>query len=137
MEIYKSESFMVQHSEEQLLLRCKKSLHSEEFRAGLTKALQYAREHQIKKWLLDLREIGKLSEADETWVQVQLFPQIMIHLGMKNYVAVVMDERCYANMVDESGLLGLKSYNSFIIINTFYQLEEAASWLEGKHPNYV
>ncbi|MDX5417924.1 MAG: hypothetical protein LPK09_01820 [Hymenobacteraceae bacterium] len=84
---------------------------------------------------MDLREIGKLSEAEETWVQVQLFPQIMMHLGMDNYVAVVMDERCYANIVNESGLLGLKSYNSFIIINTFYQMEDAVTWLEGKHSN--
>lgn len=135
MEVYKSESCVVEHIEEHLSLRCSKVLHSGEFREGLLKALQYARDNQIKKWLLDLREIGKLSEAEETWVQVQLFPQIMMHLGMDNYVAVVMDERCYANIVNESGLLGLKSYNSFIIINTFYQMEDAVTWLEGKHSN--
>jgi hypothetical protein len=135
MDVFKSDTCLVEHTEGRLLLRCRKVLNSDEFREGLLLALQYAREHHIKKWLLDLREIGKLGDAEETWVQVQLFPQIMMHLGMDNYVAVVMDERCYANMVDETGLLGLKTYNSFIIINTFYQLQDAADWLDGKQSN--
>lgn len=118
--------------EDRLLLRCLHTLNSEEFRVGLLRALQYAREHQIKQWLLDLREIGELNEEEETWVQVQLFPQIMMHLGTANYVAFVVDESCYTHLVHESGLLGLKSYNSFIIINTFCDIESALAWLDKK-----
>ena len=134
MEVYRKKSIDIEHrvAEGRLILRCLHSLDSEEFREGLLKALQYARQFRIKQWLLDLREIGKLSEEEETWVQVQLFPQIMMHLGTDNYVAVVVDEGCYESMVDESGLLGLKSYNSFIILNTFSNVEDAVAWLDGE-----
>jgi hypothetical protein len=130
MEVYKSDSCVVEHSNSRLTLQCKKRMDSEEFRAGFMKALRYARDNDTKQWLLDLREIGKLSEEEETWVQVQLFPQIMMHLGTGNYLAVVVDERCYDDMLSESGLLGLRSYNSFIIINTFCQLTDAVAWLD-------
>ncbi|WP_245539609.1 hypothetical protein [Pontibacter roseus] len=98
-------------------------------------ALEYARRHRVKQWLLDVRQIGELSEEEETWVQLQLFPQIMMYLGADNYIAVVLSERCYAQRVNESGLLGLKSYNSFIIMNTFCHLEDAVAWLDGRQAN--
>jgi hypothetical protein len=137
MEVYRKNSIAIEHgvAEGRLVLRCLHALDSEEFREGLLKALQYARQFHIKQWLLDLREIGKLSEEEETWVQVQLFPQIMMHLGTDNYVAVVVDEGCYESMVVESGLLGLKSYNSFIILNTFSNVEDATAWLDGERAN--
>jgi hypothetical protein len=132
MELYKSDSCVVEHVGERLLLQCGRIMQSNEFRTGLLMALKYAKENQIKQWLLDLREIGQLSDEEETWVQVQLFPQIMMHLGTGNYVAVVVDERCYNGMVSESGLLGLKSYNSFIIINNFCHMHEAIDWLDHR-----
>jgi hypothetical protein len=130
MEVYTSDTCVVGHVADRLELQCNRILAPEEFREGMLRALRFARENGIKQWLLDLRNIGRLSEEEETWVQVQLFPQIMMHLGAGNHVAVVMDERCYHDMVSESGLLGLKSYNSFIIINTFCDRQEAIHWLE-------
>ena len=130
MELYKSDTCVVEFSNSRLMFQCRSKMESEQFRDAFMKALRFAREHHVKKWLLDLREIGKLSEEEEAWVQVQLFPQIMMHLGTDNYLAVVVDERCYDDMVSESGLLGLRSYNSFILINTFSQLEEAIAWLD-------
>jgi hypothetical protein len=130
MEFYKSDTCVAEFNDCRLMFQCRGKLVSEQFREALMKALRFAKDHHVKQWLLDLREIGKLSEEEETWVQVQLFPQIMMHLGMDNYLAVVVDERCYDDMVSESGLLGLKSYNSFIVINTFSQLPEAIAWLD-------
>ncbi len=130
MELYTSDTCEVGYVADRLELQCNRLLIPKEFREGMLCALRFAREHGVKQWLLDLRHIGRLSEEEETWVQVQLFPQIMMHLGTGNHVAVVMDERCYKDMVSESGLLGLKSYNSFIIINTFCDRQEAIHWLD-------
>ncbi|WP_299708354.1 hypothetical protein [uncultured Pontibacter sp.] len=130
MELYKSETCAVEFTDNRLVFLCHGKLESQQFREALMKALRFAREHHVKQWLLDLREIGKLSEEEEAWVQVQLFPQIMMHLGTDNHLAVVVDERCYDDMLSESGLLGLRSYNSFIVINTFCQLPEAIAWLD-------
>lgn len=129
MELYTSDTCVVGYEADRLELQCNRALASEEFREGMLRALRFARERSVKLWLLDLRNIGQLSEEEETWVQVQLFPQIMMHLGTGNHVAVVVDERCYQDMVSESGLLGLKSYNSFIIINTFCDKQQAIDWL--------
>lgn len=131
MKLYQSDTLVVESTCDRLVLRCNGRMKSDQFREGLMKALRFAREHHLKQWLLDFREIGKLNEEEEAWVQVQLFPQIMMHLGMDNHVAVVVDENCYHDMVSESGLLGLQSYNSFIIINTFCQLPEAIAWLDN------
>lgn len=132
MGLFNSDTCDVVHIGDSLVLQCHGIMHTAEFRKGLLQALRFARENHVKKWLLDLRQIGKLREEEETWVQVQLFPQIMMHLGTGNHMAVVVDERCYHDMLDESGLMGLKSYNSFIIINTFCQLQEAFDWLAQK-----
>ncbi|MFD2245171.1 hypothetical protein [Pontibacter ruber] len=132
MEVYKTDSFEVDYDpQERLFLQCHAMPDSQEFRRGLLVALEFAKSHQVKQWLLDFREIGELNEQEETWIQVQLFPQIMMSLGMDNYMAVVVSEKCYDYLLKEAGLLGLKSYNSFIIINYFFDLAEASAWLDS------
>jgi hypothetical protein len=131
MEVYKTDSLEVNYNlQERLFLHCHAIHNSNEFREGLLVALDFARKNQIKQWLLDFREIGELSENEETWIQVQLFPQIMMSLGTDNYMAIVVSENCYQYLLGEAGLLGLKSYNSFIIINYFSDLNEASAWLD-------
>lgn len=102
------------------------------FREAFLKALDYRKTHSIKHWLLDFRKIDELREDEETWLQVQFFPQLMM-LGEENYFAMVVSEECYDRMLRESGTNGLRSYNSFIIINTFNNLEEAENWLREPH----
>lgn len=132
MELYKSDSCEVGFVADRLELRYRRHTQVEDFTKGLLTALEFARDHHIKLWLFDLQNIGRLSEEEETWLQSQLFPQIMMHLGTGNHVALVVDERCYDDMIKESGLLGLKSYNSFIIINTFCDLQVAIEWLNHR-----
>ncbi|GGG01584.1 hypothetical protein [Pontibacter amylolyticus] len=132
MELFKADTCEVSFVADRLELRFDRHMQSQDFRRGLLKALQFAKDHRIKLWLFDLRSIGKLSEDEETWLQVQIFPQIMMHLGTDNHVALVVDERCYDDMIKESGLLGLKSYNSFIIMNTFCDLQGAIEWLDHR-----
>ncbi|MBX0332873.1 hypothetical protein K3G39_06455 [Pontibacter sp. HSC-14F20] len=133
MKLFKSDTCEVGYVADRLELHFNRNMQTEDFRQGLLAALRFAREHQVKLWLFDLRNIGRLSEEEETWLQVQLFPQIMMHLGIGNHVALVVDERCYDDMVKESGLLGLQSYNSFIIMNTFCDLQNAIQWLNHRH----
>ncbi|EJF11531.1 MULTISPECIES: hypothetical protein [Pontibacter] len=132
MELFKSDTCTVDYVEDRLMVQYNRTMQAEEFREGLLEAFRFAMKHHVKQWLFDLRNIGKLSEEEETWLQVQLFPQIMMHLGTGNHVALVVDENCYHDMIKESGLLGLKSYNSFIIINTFCDIQDAINWLDHR-----
>ncbi|AKD05792.1 hypothetical protein PKOR_17520 [Pontibacter korlensis] len=134
MNVYKSVSLEVStgESHRRLLLRCRAKLNSIEFREGVVEALQHAEAHQIKQWLLDLREIGELDEEEEEWLQRYLFPCLMSKLGTGNYVAMVLSNRCYRNMEEQSGSFGLESYNEMVIIKVFCHLVDAESWLDGK-----
>lgn len=118
--------------ERRLYLRCLTALSSVEFKQGLEQALYFAEKHQIKQWLLDLHTIGTLNEEEEIWLHQHIFPRIMMNLGTENYVAMVLSEKCYLALLHEAGKFGLQSYNEFIIINSFFDVESAVRWLD-KH----
>ncbi|MEJ8802018.1 hypothetical protein [Pontibacter sp. H249] len=130
MFVYSSDSFNVGYDQKQLVLTCAKRLDFEEFKEGLVSALLFAENYNVKRWLFDVRNIGSLSEEEETWLQSYMFPQIMVTLGTKNYIAVVLSEKCYSALLLQAGKYGLRSYNSFIIMNTFSDTETALSWLK-------
>lgn len=133
MEVYSTNSLEVVYDEAQdrLYLECKCFFSSKEFRESLFSALQFAEEHYVKQWLLDYRSIGALNEEEETWLHTHLFPRIMMTMGTDNHVAIVLSERCYQTLLNEAGLLGLQSYNSFIILNTFSNTSDAVGWLSS------
>lgn len=123
--------------ERRLYLRCLTALSSAEFRQGLKQALFFAEEHQIKQWLLDLHTIGTLDEEEEIWLHQYIFPRIMMNLGTENYVAMVLSEKCYLTLLHEAGKFGLQSYNEFIIINSFFDVDGAVRWLDKHRLPYL
>ncbi|MBC5773220.1 hypothetical protein H8S95_04020 [Pontibacter sp. KCTC 32443] len=132
MILYNSEALSISLpvGNEWVCVECTKQPGYLNFKAGLMKALEYIRTNHINSWLFDFREIGELGEKEETWLQVQFFPQLMM-LGQENYFAILVSESCYNRMLQEAGAYGLKSYNSFIIIDTFYQKKDAEDWLRS------
>ena len=135
MLIYNSDSVKVKYDEVQdvLFLNCLKSFSPEEFKSGMERALQHAYKHTIKRWILNVNNIGVLNEEAEKWLQLNLFPKIMSRLGADNFMAVVLSEHRYKALLSEAGLIGLKSYNSFIRLNTFCKEDDALLWL-GTEP---
>ncbi|MEJ8755470.1 hypothetical protein WG947_00560 [Pontibacter sp. H259] len=138
MVLYSSKAFNVSlpAGKTWICVECKERPGSQSFQSGLLKALEYIKGTPTNSWLLDFREIDWLGEEEETWLQVQFFPQLMM-LGYESYFAVVVSESCYDKLLNEVGAYGLKSYNSFIIINTFCHMQEAEEWLSSHHPNPV
>jgi hypothetical protein len=130
MTVYKTDSLFItlHHGSKQLWVECLETLDTESFKKGLLKALELAKSHNIRQWLIDARKIGELSDAEESWVQTNFFPQLMDN-SITCYMAMVISHNCYDRMLQENGWFGLKSYNSFIKINTFYNLHDAENWL--------
>ena len=120
MMLYSSETLVVEvpADKDWVCVVCTAACNYSSFKAGMLEALAYVKQHGIDSWLLDFRCIDHLGEEEETWLQVQLFPQLIM-LGHEHYFAVVVSEKCYNNLLQEVGAYGLRSYNSFIIINTF------------------
>ena len=110
-------------------LICKSNFRSQDFRDSLLAALQFAEKHHAKQWLIDYTAIGNLEEEEQKWLHTQLFPRMMMTMGTGNYVAVVLSNRSYEALLREAGVLGLQSYNSYIIINTFCDADQATAWL--------
>lgn len=113
-----------------LNLRCISQNDSGEFREALEQALAYAAPKQLKYWLLDLREIGTLSEEEESWLQTVFFPNMIMQLGSGNFVALVLSGKCYEVLLQEAGKFGLQSYNSLITFHNFCDMQEAQTWLQ-------
>lgn len=133
MEVYSTNSLDVKFDEARgrLYLQCYGNFNGREFRESLSTAFQFAAEHHVKQWLLDYRAIGALDEEEETWLQTHLFPRIMMTMGTENFVAIVLSEKCYQTLLNEAGLFGLQSFNSFIIMNTFSHPDDAVAWLNS------
>lgn len=138
MVLYKSKTFSVDlpDNRQWINVSCDVMPDFQEFKAGLMSALDYVRTERVNFWLFDLRAIDELGEEEETWLQVQFFPQLMM-LGQENYIALVVSETCYNRMLQEVGAYGLKSYNSFIIIDTFYHVNDAEDWLRSHQANPI
>lgn len=133
MIIYKSSSFEIRYNSQKELLNlyCYERTTSEDFQKGLENALQFAEQKKLKRWLIDVNEIGALGETEENCLQNYLYPHMMMQLGLQNYMAVVLSEGSYRQLLNEAGKYGLKTYNSFIIINTFCKKQEAVAWLDA------
>lgn len=139
MKVFGTISMEVLYDEAQkrLQLECSRNFPSKDFRDSLLVALRFAEEHHVKQWLLDYTAIGTLNEKEEKWLHTHLFPRIMMTMGTGNYVAIVLSEKCYQALLREAGVLGLQSYNAYIIINTFSHPDHAVAWLNGSAIPYA
>lgn len=131
MKLYQAGTFEVSYNNKHsiLVLTCTAKLNAVEFREGVLHALRFAEEFVVKQWILDFSRVGNLKEEEQVWMDNYLFPRLMIHLGSDNYMAMVLAKKCYNELLAESGKDGLHSYNSFILLNTFYTLDQAEHWL--------
>jgi hypothetical protein len=114
----------------QIWVVCLDTIDSEDFKNCLTHALEIAKTNNIRQWGIDARNIGELSDTDERWIQTEFFPYLM-DKDSTCYIAMVVSPKCYDRMLQENGWFGLKSYNSFIKINTFYNIQDAETWLQS------
>ncbi len=138
MKLYKTTGFKIDVPGDKpwISIICKATPGFDDFRLGLLQALEHVKHDRRNLWLFDLRKIDALSEEEESWCQAQFFPQLMM-LGQENYIAIVVSEKCYQGMLQEVGLYGLKSYNSFIIIDTFFHIPDAQDWLLSHYRSAV
>lgn len=130
MTVHKTSSLIITlHSEtKQIWVECLEALDTDGLKEGLLKALELAQKENIRHWLIDARKIGELSDAEESWFQINFFPRLMNN-NSTCYMAMLISSNCYDRMLLENGWFGLKSYNSFVKINTFYSEQDAENWL--------
>ncbi len=131
MLIYQSDIIRVHYQEakKQIELTCTGNINSKDLKTCYRKALSFAKKNKVKHWLFDFSGHYQLSEEDQKWLDTSFFPNLMIALGPDNYIGMVVPKLTYKRMLEESGFVGLQTYNSFIKMNTFCSSPKATRWL--------
>ncbi|MEO1051658.1 MAG: hypothetical protein AAFX87_13605 [Bacteroidota bacterium] len=91
-------------------------------------ALNVASEHNVKRILIDQRQIGNVSFSARGWVMVSMFPKIKKQLGANLHGAILASK----NMVHKSGVQFLvKAFQkvSGFNIQFFNDQEGGVQWL--------
>lgn len=57
-------------------LQWKGHARSDQYRRGLETALAYVREHHVRCWLADLRQMTAILQDDEQWANTVWFPRL-------------------------------------------------------------
>lgn len=131
MVIYHSQILSVSYVPDNNLLHltCTGSVTSRDLKSCYRRALVFAKRNQVKHWLFDFSRHYNLSENDNKWLGTSFFPNLMIALGPENYIGMVVPKLTYRKMYQEVGQAGMRTYNNFIIMNTFCSSPKATRWL--------
>ena len=137
MMIYQTPIITVQYVEakKQIELTCTGNISSKDLKSCYRKALVFAKEKKVKRWLFDFSRNYQLTENDQTWLDTSFFPSLMIALGPDNYIGMVVPKLTYRKMFQEAGQIGMQTYNSFIKLKTFCSSPKATRWL-GTQTNF-
>jgi hypothetical protein len=113
----------------QIKLKWKKFATSEQFRDGLNTALEAVREHGIKNWLANLKNMEVILPADEEWATNEWFPKIATAGLEKMAIVTSLD---YFNNVSVKRIVA--SSQPIITFETryFVDLDDAETWLSNK-----
>lgn len=105
---------------------------SEAFRDGSLAIMALAKRHQIKRWLIDLRELRLFNPIDLHWYQQHWLPQAETSLTQQAQIAVVLKhEHQFAKMGADLILRAANARNPFISSRYFVDPQEAQLWLEN------
>lgn len=102
----------------------------ESFRQGSQLTLSLARHHQIKRWLIDLRQLRMFNPTDIQWFIQHWLPKAVVLLQHNVRIAVVLND---ANQFGKLGadliLRASTTLNDTLTSRYFTDTEEARLWL--------
>ena len=99
--------------------------NSAEFRAGLIKGLQAAREHHASRWLSDTRKIKVIVQEDQEWVRDTWAPLAQV-AGVKRLALVTADAGLGKITSEEAGDMAA---SGGMTTRHFSTVADARQWL--------
>ncbi len=106
MQDYKSHpNWKIQYNDEHniLIMRCYGDISDDIYKTMWEEAIKLSLERNIRRFLIDQREIGRVSFSARGWVIVSLFPKIKSKLSKEVRAAVLKS----SNMANSSGIMFL------------------------------
>jgi hypothetical protein len=101
---------------------------SDEFREGLTFALDYVSKNKIKRWLANLRDMSIIKEADRDWTNNEWFPELA-KTQLKRMAIIISHD--YLNQTAVNRIMSKAGEEQFIRFQTEYfnDIDRALEWL--------
>ncbi len=126
--IYLDKPYLTIHWDENVkcpILEWKTFARSSEFRDALETGLKLVKEKRARRWLADMRNMGTVSVADQTWSNEDWFPRALA-AGI-NRMALVVPKSTLAKMSVDTIMSKVEGAN----LETAYfdNIEEAKQWL--------
>jgi len=109
---------------------------SENFYKGCLISMNLAIKHQIRKWLLDQRELMMFNPKDLQWCTQKWLPELIRQLGANMKIAVVLqDMNQFGKLGSDILLRAGFAMNPYLESRYFLDNEEAKEWLITKRKN--
>ena len=100
---------------------------SKEYRHGLSVALVVLREHDVRYWLADLRNMTAILHADEQWANEVWFPQLFT-TGLRRMA--IVESRDFFNQTSVARSFTAVNGKLSFEVAWFGSPEEATAWME-------
>jgi len=103
---------------------------SENFRDGSLATIALAKRHQIKRWLIDLRQLRLFNPTDLHWFIQHCIPQSSSGLPQKARIAIVLtDLNQFSKLGSDLILKSLLMVNSELSCRYFLANDDTQPWL--------
>jgi len=101
---------------------------STELKEGLNKGIEVVKLNKAKNWIGDVRQMGAITDQDQTWCNEDWFPRAL-HAGIKNMAVLISDDIFNQMAVDE---IMTKIPEVNLNQQYFTDVEKAKEWLKTK-----
>ncbi len=103
---------------------------SDQYRQGLTIALEFMEAHnEVRYWIADLREMTAIMQADEKWANEIWFPRLF-HTGLER-MAIIASKDYFNQTSVERSFTAVNGQLTFDVA-WFRTADEALEWIGGK-----
>ena len=126
--IFEKQFLTISADEEKKLinLRWINFANSEEFREGLSFALDYVKKNKIKRWLANLRDMSIIKEADRNWTNNEWFPKLA-KTNLKRMAIIVSHD--YLNQSAVTRIMNKAEEVIGFETEYFNDIDRAKEWL--------
>ncbi|GEO05570.1 hypothetical protein AAE02nite_32340 [Adhaeribacter aerolatus] len=88
---------------------------------------------QVKHILIDIRQRGRATDADETWMMQEFAPRLMQQFKEGIYLAYLLGAQHYQELKEESPNGTMESLSHLLSLHYFREEQSALAWLGAKN----
>lgn len=104
---------------------------SESFRENYRLLVKFMKTQELNCALLDVRERGEVSYADQTWLCQEIFPEMITQLRKTIKLAYIINASYFASLQAESPDGGMETCGDLLKMQFFLDESAARQWLKA------